>query len=120
MNCEPYGSITLDVSCQGYLEATLDFGITLIGTLRNFDFSESYAYFNLYKLGIMTEMVIDGRAGFQFESQVLQLRKLPTALFLLFRTNPCSASIQKQLADRYQWINGTRGEVVSISRGKST
>ena len=79
-NCEPYGTIGLDVSCQGYLKTTLDFGITLIGTLRDFDFSESYAYFNLYNLGVKTEIVIDGRAGFQFESQVLQLRMFQTSI----------------------------------------
>lgn len=72
--CQPYGTVGLDVSVEGHLAARLDFGISVIGTLRDFDFSESYAYFNLHDLEFKTTMNIDGRAGLQYQSQLLQLR----------------------------------------------
>lgn len=75
--CPPHGIADIDISVNGHLEATLDYGISLIGTLRNFDFSESYAYFSLQGLEIQSTLDISGEVGMQYQSQVLQLRMLP-------------------------------------------
>ncbi|KAF7131458.1 hypothetical protein CNMCM5793_004683 [Aspergillus hiratsukae] len=71
-SCPP-AMASLSATIAGDLSVRLDYGISLIGTLRNFDFSESYAYFNLYKLGVDTMATVQANAAFQYQSTKLQL-----------------------------------------------
>ncbi|CAG8910037.1 unnamed protein product [Penicillium egyptiacum] len=57
----------------GDLSVRLDYGISLIGTLRNFDFSEAYAFFNLDGLEVDSMASLDANAAFRYESEKLQL-----------------------------------------------
>lgn len=72
-HCPPSATAIIYATVEGELSTTLDFGISLIGTLRNFDFSESYAYFNLHNLSIKSNLVINGNARFTYQSKPLQL-----------------------------------------------
>ncbi|KAF4762033.1 hypothetical protein HAV15_005078 [Penicillium sp. str.  len=70
--CPPL-TAQLTAKVAGDLSVRLDYGISLIGTLRNFDFSEAYAFFNLDGLKVDTMGSLDANAGFRYESQKLQL-----------------------------------------------
>ncbi|KAJ6007241.1 hypothetical protein N7540_011217 [Penicillium herquei] len=72
ISCPPVDA-TFSAGVSGTLGVTLDYGLSLIGTLRNFDFSESYAYFNLYGLDVYGEVTLNANAAIQYQSQVLQL-----------------------------------------------
>ncbi|OQE13828.1 hypothetical protein PENFLA_c043G08195 [Penicillium flavigenum] len=67
------GSAQVSALIAGDLSVRVDYGISMIGTLRNFDFSEAYAYFNLHNLHVDTMAEIKANAVFRYESQVLQL-----------------------------------------------
>lgn len=64
---------TLDASVEARIEGTfetrLDYGISLIGTLKNFNFDEAYAYFSLDKMTADGRGIVDAHAAFQIESQ---------------------------------------------------
>ena len=68
-NCPPSATAYMEAVILGELTAQLDYGISLIGTLRNFDFSESYAFFRLNGLDLSTKAELNGNAGFTFQSQ---------------------------------------------------
>lgn len=61
--CEPYSLARMSADVEGHLATRLDFGLSLIRTLRDFDFSESYAYFNLYNLEVNSSIVLSRDAG---------------------------------------------------------
>lgn len=67
------GTAHLSATVAGDLAVRLDYGISMIGTLRNFDFSEAYAYFNLHNLHVDTMAEVQANAVFRYESEVLQL-----------------------------------------------
>lgn len=75
-NCAPLTTAKVEASVNGQLSVTMDYGLSLIGTLRNFEFRESYAYFNLYNLSIGTTAKLTANAKFSFQSQTAQLRML--------------------------------------------
>ena len=54
---------------EGTFETRLDYGISLIGTLKNFNFDEAYAYFSMSKMVADGRGVVDAHAAFQIESQ---------------------------------------------------
>ena len=66
-NCAPSATASIEATVHGELAATLDFGMSLIGTLRNFDFTESYAYFNLYNLSVSSQLALTGHASFKYQ-----------------------------------------------------
>ncbi|KAJ5399170.1 hypothetical protein N7465_009659 [Penicillium sp. CMV-2018d] len=70
--CPPL-TASLTAKVAGDLSVRLDYGISLIGTLRNFDLSEAYAFFNLDGLQVDTMASIDANAAFKYESQKLQM-----------------------------------------------
>jgi hypothetical protein len=55
------------------VRARLDYGISLIGTLKNFGLSESYAYFSLQNLELDTMASVQGNAAFSYQSKPLLL-----------------------------------------------
>ena len=64
---------TLDASVEARIEGTfetrLDYGISLIGTLKDFNFDEAYAYFSLGNMTADGRGIVDAHAAFQIESQ---------------------------------------------------
>jgi chitinase len=71
--CAP--STTASVSAQviGELGVNLDYGLSLICTLKDFTCTESYAYFRLGDLNVTARGVLEANAGFIYQSQTLQL-----------------------------------------------
>lgn len=73
-SCPPSATASVTATIQGSLEGRLDFGVSLIGTLRNFDFSESYAYFQLTSLSATAGAVLEANAAISMESTVQPLQ----------------------------------------------
>jgi chitinase len=72
---------TLDASVEARIEGTfetrLDYGISLIGTLKNFNFDEAYAYFSISKMEADGRGVVDAHAAFQIQSQKVPILQSP-------------------------------------------
>jgi chitinase len=59
----------VEARIEGTFETRLDYGISLIGTLKNFNFDEAYAYFSMSKMVADGRGIVDAHAAFQIQSQ---------------------------------------------------
>ncbi|KAJ4199396.1 hypothetical protein NW767_008204 [Fusarium falciforme] len=77
------GQASLEARLEGSLETTFDYGISLIGTLKQFNFDQAYAYFHVSNFDMEAVSVVDAYAGIQ-----MQTRKSPILGWLdLFGAN---------------------------------
>jgi hypothetical protein len=74
ITCPPSLTASIDATVYGQVGLTMDFGLSLIGTLRNFNFEEAYAYFHFHSLNIGTTATLNGNAAFSIQSTELPLR----------------------------------------------
>ncbi|KAI4763235.1 glycoside hydrolase [Aureobasidium sp. EXF-3400] len=72
-SCPPAAVAALSAEVIGELNVNMDYGISLICTLRDFDCSESYAYFRLGDLNVTARGILSGNAGFVYQSRKVQL-----------------------------------------------
>ncbi|KAK8131958.1 glycosyl hydrolases family 18 protein-like protein [Apiospora kogelbergensis] len=61
--CPPSANASLTASVQGSLGGRLDFGISVVGTLRNLDFAQSYGYFKLDGMSATAGLSLDADAA---------------------------------------------------------
>ncbi|KAB8251022.1 hypothetical protein BDV35DRAFT_399858 [Aspergillus flavus] len=61
-------SAQVKASVYGEFNTTMDFGMSLIGTLRNFGFSEAYSYFNQEAFSMRMGAAFTARARMYFDS----------------------------------------------------
>lgn len=71
------GQASLEARLEGSLETTFDYGISLIGTLKQFNFDQAYAYFHVSNFDMEAVSVVDAYAGIQ-----MQTRKSPISKYL--------------------------------------
>ncbi|GMG36370.1 unnamed protein product [Aspergillus oryzae] len=62
------GSAEVKASVYGEFNTTMDFGMSLIGRLRNFGFSEAYSYFNQEAFSMRMGAAFTARARMYFDS----------------------------------------------------
>lgn len=72
-SCPPSATASLSAEVIGELNVNMDYGVSLICTLRDFDCSESYAYFRLGDLNVTARGILSGNAGFLYQSKKVQL-----------------------------------------------
>lgn len=63
----------VEARVEGTFETRLDYGISLIGTLKNFNFEEAYAYFSMSKMEADGRGIVEAHAAFQIQSQKLPI-----------------------------------------------
>lgn len=67
-SCGAHADAKVKASVYGELNTTMDLGMTLIGTLRNFGFSESYSFFNQESFSMRMGAEFQARARLYFDS----------------------------------------------------
>ncbi|KAK6216415.1 hypothetical protein LQW54_003619 [Pestalotiopsis sp. IQ-011] len=74
-SCPPSATASLTATVEGKFQAQLDYGLSLIGTLRKFDFSQAYAYFQLTHVAATAGGTVEANAaiGMQTTVQPLQI-----------------------------------------------
>ncbi|KAH6655547.1 hypothetical protein BKA67DRAFT_240673 [Truncatella angustata] len=73
LSCPGNVDASVEARIGGNFETKLDFGISLIGTLRNFDFSQAYAYFRMRDTEMLNRAVLEANAVFQMESEKIPI-----------------------------------------------
>ncbi|KAH8738309.1 hypothetical protein BGZ61DRAFT_583252 [Ilyonectria robusta] len=72
-SCPGLGDASLEARLEGRVETTFDYGISVIGTLKNFNFDQSYAYFHVHDFNMSTMSVVDAYAKIQMQTQKLPI-----------------------------------------------
>lgn len=99
-SCPGLGDASLEARLEGRVETTFDYGISVIGTLKNFNFDQSYAYFHVHDFNMSTMSVVDAYAKIQMQSQKLPIRTYhccATTQALLMTCSGMAGSIWWQL-----------------------
>ncbi|KAI1452077.1 glycoside hydrolase family 18 protein [Annulohypoxylon moriforme] len=73
ISCPPTFDATMKARVAGGLKADLDWGISLIGTVKDTKFEQAYAYFSVKKVTINSQLYLEGSAQFTFESKEAHL-----------------------------------------------
>ncbi|KAH6871517.1 hypothetical protein B0T10DRAFT_466678 [Thelonectria olida] len=68
-SCPGATDASVEGKLDGSFETTLDYGISLICTPKNFNFDEAYAYFHFNEMKLDSYGIIDAYAAFQFQTQ---------------------------------------------------
>ncbi|KAL7793735.1 glycoside hydrolase family 18 protein [Trichoderma ceciliae] len=72
-SCPPNADASIEAKVEGSFEANLGFGLSLVGTLTNFNLDDAYAYFVLDDANAFTKVSITGQAGFTISSGSIPL-----------------------------------------------
>ncbi|ROV99663.1 hypothetical protein VSDG_03081 [Cytospora chrysosperma] len=73
ISCPPNLDAKMKASVIGGLVADLDWGVSLIGTLKDTNFEQAYAYFSIKDFTANAQIYLEGEAQFTFESQEMHL-----------------------------------------------
>lgn len=73
-SCPPNADASIEAKVEGSFEANLGFGLSLVGTLTNFNLDDAYAYFVLDDANAFTKVSITGQAAFTISSGEIPLR----------------------------------------------
>ncbi|PNP43408.1 hypothetical protein TGAMA5MH_04866 [Trichoderma gamsii] len=72
-SCPPNADASIEAKVEGSFEANLGFGLSLVGTLTNFNLDDAYAYFVLDDANAFTKVSITGQAAFTISSGEIPL-----------------------------------------------
>ncbi|KAL7938018.1 glycoside hydrolase family 18 protein [Trichoderma chlorosporum] len=72
-SCPPNADASIEAKVKGSFEANLGFGLSLVGSLTNFNLDDAYAYFVLDKANAFTKISITGQAAFTISSGEIPL-----------------------------------------------
>lgn len=75
-SCPPSADASIEAKVEGSFEANLGFGLSLVGSLTNFNLDDAYAYFVLDGANAFTKVSITGQADFTISSGNIPLRAL--------------------------------------------
>lgn len=75
VSCPPNVDATVKATVAGGLIADLDWGVSLIGRVKDTEFEQAYAFFRLKSVAVNAQIAIEGSAQFTFESKEAQLCK---------------------------------------------
>ncbi|UKZ63160.1 uncharacterized protein TrAtP1_004390 [Trichoderma atroviride] len=67
-SCPPNADASIEAKIDGYFDANLGFGMSLVGTLTNFNLDDAYAYFVLDGANAFAKVSITGQADFTISS----------------------------------------------------
>ncbi|KAK6065958.1 bacteriodes thetaiotaomicron symbiotic chitinase [Seiridium cupressi] len=73
VSCPPTFDASIKVDAVGGLVADLDWGVSLIGKVKDTEFEQAYAFFRLNSLDVNAQLGIKGSAQFTLESPEAQL-----------------------------------------------
>ncbi|KAJ4244051.1 hypothetical protein NW762_014664 [Fusarium torreyae] len=68
-SCPGGTDASLEARLEGSLNTTFDYGISLIGTLKQFNFDQAFAYFHVSDLDMTTASVLDAYAKVQMQTK---------------------------------------------------
>ncbi|UKZ78670.1 hypothetical protein TrVFT333_006416 [Trichoderma virens FT-333] len=73
ISCPPNFDASMSVRANGSLNADLDFGVSLIGRVKDTQFEQAFAYFSIKEFSANVQLYLEGEAQFTFESREAQL-----------------------------------------------
>lgn len=76
ISCPPHFDASMSARVHGSLSADLDYGVSLIGRVKDTKFEQAFAYFSINEFSANAQIFLDGEAQFTFESQEAHLRML--------------------------------------------
>ncbi|KAM0255869.1 hypothetical protein ACHAQJ_005374 [Trichoderma viride] len=73
ISCPPMFDASMSAKVQGSLTADLDFGVSLIGRVKDTKFEQAFAYFSIRNFSANAQIYLEGEAQFTFESREARL-----------------------------------------------
>ncbi|KAI9168097.1 zinc-type alcohol dehydrogenase-like protein [Paramyrothecium foliicola] len=73
ISCPPRFDASMEATVGGGMVADIDWGISLIGRVKDTEFEQAYAFFKIKKIAANAQIFLDGEAQFTFESKEVYL-----------------------------------------------
>ncbi|PNP44197.1 hypothetical protein THARTR1_11088 [Trichoderma harzianum] len=73
ISCPPSFDASMSARVQGSIDADLDYGVSLIGRVKDTKFEQAFAYFSIKEFDANAQIYLEGEAQFTFESREAHL-----------------------------------------------